>query len=142
NRMKVTASIHEWSIPYSTIWLYYLVECGPCMYDLIPYSLLFVSLFFEVFLLVSFLEQRLRRHVPIPAAFPAELPKVAIIAPCFNEAETVGDTLRSLLSLEYPADKLEVLVVDDGSTDDTYDIAREFARDPRVRVFRKSNGGK
>lgn len=45
------------------------------------------------------------------------LPGIAVIVPAYNEAETIEENLRSLLSLEYP--DAEVVVVNDGSTDDT-----------------------
>jgi|SRR3989344_901732 len=109
----------------------------------ITYTLLFISLYFEVFLLVSFLEKRKRRET-IGGKNPddAALPSVAIVVPCFNEEKSVAGTLRSLLALRYPKEKLEVIVVDDGSRDATYSVAREFENDERVRIFRKENGGK
>ncbi len=107
--------------------------------ELVTYTLLFVSLYFEVFLLVTFLEKiAYRKHSA--ASTPQTYPSVAIVVPCFNEERGLGATLHSLLALHYPAGKLEVIVVDDGSTDKTFAIASEFA--PQVRVFRKENGGK
>jgi len=106
----------------------------------VTYSLLFVSLYFEVFLLVSFLRRRLS---PLPArAVAGALPTVAIIVPCFNEERGIAQTLQSLVALEYPREKLQILVVDDGSTDGTLVLARGFEYDSRVRVFHKENGGK
>lgn len=108
----------------------------------VTYSLLFVSLYFEVFLLVSFLR---RRFSPFPVPAPATkqaLPTVAIIVPCFNEERGIVQTLQSLLALDYPREKLQILVVDDGSTDSTLSLARGFEKDRRVRVFHKENGGK
>lgn len=109
--------------------------------------LLFFALYFEVFLLVAFLERRTYPRdgeggdaSPLPAL--AHTPHVAIVIPCWNEAKTLGRTVESLLALAYPKDKLEVIVVDDGSTDDTYRKACAYAHDPRVRVFTKENGGK
>lgn len=110
--------------------------------EIATYSLLFLSLYFETFLLVTFLDRR--KNAP-PRVLPEEhddLPRVAIIVPCFNEESTVAGTLLSLLNLQYPQEKLEIIVVDDGSTDGTLNIAREFLHDPRVRVFAKENGGK
>ncbi len=105
------------------------------------YSFLFISLFFEVFLLLSFLERRNKRHV---AAIRSEdeLPTVAIVVPCYNESSGVSDTMRSLLALDYPAAKLQILAVDDGSTDNTLAILQNFASDPRVHILTKENGGK
>lgn len=70
-------------------------------------------------------------------------PRVTVIVPCFNEGAVVQASIRSLLELDYP--NYEVLVVDDGSTDDTFAKAsvlagRHGAVD--VRVVTKPNGGK
>ena len=107
---------------------------------IVMYIFLFISLYFEVFMLVSFLN---RRHVA--AGHPedgAHTPSIAIIVPCWNEVKTLAVTMHSLLALEYPHDKLEILVVDDGSTDNTLEVARTFEYDSRVRVLQKQNGGK
>ncbi|MBV9159246.1 MAG: glycosyltransferase family 2 protein [Candidatus Kaiserbacteria bacterium] len=102
---------------------------------------LFVSLYFEVFLLLAFLQ---RRFFQIDTAGKSltELPSVAIVVPCYNEEKTLAASLRSLLSLDYPKDKLKILVVDDGSRDATLSIAEKFVSDPRVEIFYKENGGK
>ncbi len=70
-------------------------------------------------------------------------PRVAILVPAYNESSTIEAALRSLLQVEYPA--LEIIVVDDGSKDDTYTKARTFAGEyanGELRVYRKPNGGK
>lgn len=105
------------------------------------YALLFLSLYFEVFLLVSFIES-LRGKKAGKSRAIAHFPSVAIIVPCFNEARTIASTMHSLLALDYPRKKMEIIVVDDGSTDNTLTIARTYEHDPRVRVFHKENGGK
>src|SRR3990167_7027449 len=92
----------------------------------VVFTLLFFSLFFEVFLLVSFLERRFTR-IKLASLDASKLPRVAIIVPCFNEEGALAASLRSLLGLDYPADKLSVIVVDDGSTDSTMSIAGSFA---------------
>ncbi|MDA3937259.1 MAG: glycosyltransferase [Actinomycetota bacterium] len=50
-----------------------------------------------------------------------ELPTVTIIVPAHNEAEVIDRCLNSVKAQEYPHDKLEIIVIDDGSTDDTAD---------------------
>ena len=61
-----------------------------------------------------------REYEPVYQPFGSQfLPGVAVIAPAYNEAETIVDNVRSLLAVKY-ADK-EVIVVNDGSTDDTFD---------------------
>jgi len=53
-------------------------------------------------------------------------PKVSIVIPARNEEKTLGDVLSSVFSQDYPRDKLEVIVVDDCSTDSTPEIATRF----------------
>ena len=68
-------------------------------------------------------------------------PFVSVVVPAFNEEKVVCQTISSLLSSDY--EKLEIIVVDDGSSDDTYRVATEaFPDDPRVKILTKENGGK
>ncbi len=70
-------------------------------------------------------------------------PRVTIIVPVYNEATVIVAALRSLLALRYPA--FDILVVDDGSTDETFEWAASFEGQfggTTVRVVRKTNGGK
>jgi glycosyltransferase involved in cell wall biosynthesis len=64
---------------------------------------------------------------------------VTIIVPAFNVSRTLSDTLTALFAQTY--DHFEIVVVDDGSTDDTLAIARSFAMDPRLRIVRQLNRG-
>ncbi|MEM4588329.1 MAG: glycosyltransferase [Nanopusillaceae archaeon] len=68
-------------------------------------------------------------------------PKVSIIVPAYNEEKNIEETINSLLNLDYDKDKLEIIVVDDGSKDKTYEIARKY-EGKNVKVLRKENGGK
>jgi CDP-glycerol glycerophosphotransferase len=62
------------------------------------------------------------------------------VVPAYNVEAYIGECLDSLLDSSLRS--LEVIVVDDGSTDATHDIARKYAaRDPRVRVFQQTNSG-
>lgn len=67
-------------------------------------------------------------------------PQVSVIIPAFNEDQVIGSTIRSILASHYQ--NLIIYVVDDGSTDDTLGVARRFARNPRVKILTKLNGGK
>lgn len=71
-----------------------------------------------------------------------KIPFVSVIIPAFNEERGIAGTLESALKLDYPKDKLEIIVVDDGSKDDTYKIASKF-KSKRVKVYRfEKNQGK
>src|ERR1051325_5578804 len=105
------------------------------------YAALFLALFFEVFLLISFLEKRPASRT---AALPKRYPSTTIIVPCWNEERTIGGTLDSLLALDYPQDKLTIMVVDDGSKDNTGAVAAQYAQmhPGRIEYHYKENGGK
>lgn len=66
----------------------------------------------------------------------ADLPPfVSIVVPCRNEADYIGACIGSILELDYPRHRLEVLVVDGMSTDRTPQVVEELGRaDPRVRL--------
>lgn len=105
------------------------------------YALLFISLYFEVFLLVTFLEKRAGRPALSPVKHSGTLPRVCLVVPCFNEEKTLAHTMQSIFALHYPRELLDMIIVDDGSTDGTLAVARAFeARG--VQVFHKENGGK
>jgi cellulose synthase/poly-beta-1,6-N-acetylglucosamine synthase-like glycosyltransferase/peptidoglycan/xylan/chitin deacetylase (PgdA/CDA1 family) len=66
-------------------------------------------------------------------------PSVAVIVPAYNEAVGIERTVRSLIGTDYP--HLEVIVVDDGSTDGTGELVEALGL-PDVRLIRRANGGK
>ncbi len=65
-----------------------------------------------------------------------EAPLVSIVVPCFNQAHFLGEAIDSALAQTYPA--VEVVVVDDGSSDNSYEVA---GRRPEVRRLRQPNRG-
>jgi cellulose synthase/poly-beta-1,6-N-acetylglucosamine synthase-like glycosyltransferase len=105
--------------------------------------LLFLTLYFEVFLLTTYFESREQfvRSSALPR-MPGKHPSVTIVVPAWNEASTLAGTIDSLLALDYPKHKLHIFIVDDGSTDNTLAVAQQFLTSPQVKVFHKENGGK
>jgi cellulose synthase/poly-beta-1,6-N-acetylglucosamine synthase-like glycosyltransferase len=79
--------------------------------------------------LLAWLRGRAVKSVP-------QTPSISILVAAHNEAEHIGDTLRNKLAQDYPDDKLEIIVVSDGSEDGT-DAAVEALADPRVRLMRQ-----
>ncbi len=67
----------------------------------------------------------------------ARLPTISVVVPCYNGARWLGRAIGSALNQNYPA--LEVIVVDDGSTDDSVAVAGAFV--PQVRVERRPHAG-
>ena len=114
---------------------------------MLPIAIAFVLTFLVVLIVryvllvwlgyLQHIENRARDDVPTP------LPPVTIIVPVYNEAAVIEPALRSLLELRYPA--FHVIVVDDGSSDNTFERASGFAGhygNATVQVIRKNNGGK
>jgi len=69
-------------------------------------------------------------------------PSVAVVVPAYNEEKVVLQTVRSLLACQHPK-VFEIIVVDDGSSDNTYQVLQEeFADERLVTIVTKPNGGK
>ncbi len=105
-------------------------------YQLI-YAVSFVGIFLAIFFIITLLENMGKMKNPKPK----KLHLVSVIIPAYNEQENIEKTIKSVQDLNYPL--LEILVIDDGSKDDTLKISKKVASgDPRVKVFTKPNGGK
>ncbi len=108
-------------------------------------SLIFLLVYFQVFLLLTLFEHKEGHTEPKLGEGSATFrrrPSVNILVPVFNEQNTVEKTVLSLLDLNYPADKLKIMIVDDGSTDNTWELIQKFASHPQVILHQKENGGK
>lgn len=65
-------------------------------------------------------------------------PAVSFIISAFNEEQVIGEKLENTLALDYPADKLEIIVISDASDDRTDEIVRAWSeKDPRIRLVRQ-----
>jgi glycosyltransferase involved in cell wall biosynthesis len=90
------------------------------------------------FPLIVLLRSRFR---PRPHTTADITPTVSVIIAAHDEAASIGPRVDNLLALDYPADRLEVVIASDGSTDATVDEVRRRA-DPRVRVLDLPRTGK
>jgi peptidoglycan-N-acetylglucosamine deacetylase len=87
---------------------------------------------------VALLARRKAKHEVFDPAFR---PTVSVLIAAYNERPVIARTIRSVLANDYP--DLEVIVVDDGSTDGTgEEVAREFGGESRVHLIRQANAGK
>lgn len=75
------------------------------------------------------------RRRAAPAMTDDRLPSVTVLVTAYNEAGRIGQRIENLLALDYPRDRLEILVGSDGSTDDTAQMARSWASRGRVVVY-------
>jgi hypothetical protein len=68
-----------------------------------------------------------------------KIPRVSVLIDTYNHEHFIEEAIVSVLEQDFPCGEMEILVVDDGSTDRTPEIVRKF--EPRVRLLRKANGG-
>ncbi len=95
-------------------------------------------IFIGALALAQWLRSRRRQHSHAGKGYS---PSVSIIVPAYNEALVIKNTINSLLASDY--ENYEIIVVDDGSVDDTSDLVREnFSNNERVRLFAAAAGGK
>jgi len=82
-----------------------------------------------------------RRQIDNLELSKSDSPRVSVIIPAYNEERVIVRSVRRILGSTYPS--LEVIVVDDGSKDRTFDmLTGNFASDPRVTLLRIANSGK
>jgi len=108
------------------------MDFGIILMYIVSYFGLFTSLFF----LLTYFENRKKLSNPRLKRFPT----ITIAVPAYNEEKTISKTLNSLLNLNYPKDKIKLVVIDDGSTDNTYKISKEFAKQGVITYTKKNTG--
>lgn len=100
--------------------------------------------FFGIYFLLMFIILYKRNknemfHYPLPKKYPT----ISIIIPAYNEEKSISGTLQAVLDMEYPSEKKEVIVVNDGSKDKTSEIVKSFMkRYKNLRIIDKKNSGK
>ena len=110
------------------------------------YIFSFITLYIEIFFLVTFLEffdeLNIKNRESDIYLKDEDCPGVTITVPAYNEGENIRKTVNSLLASNYPKDKLFLILVDDGSKDNTFEIMNEYKNNPQIKIFTKPNGGK
>ena len=70
------------------------------------------------------------------------LPLVSVVIPTYNYAQYIGEAVDSILNQKYPRQLIEIIVVDDGSTDDTKTVLNQLIDDGTVKYYYQQNNGK
>jgi poly-beta-1,6-N-acetyl-D-glucosamine synthase len=102
-----------------------------------------VSLYFSIFLLLVFLDKNHLFKKETSSTKLNKFPLVSILVPVYNEEKTVLGTLKSIHSLDYPKEQLEVIIINDGSSDGTEDIVKKYIKDKSyMNLMSHQNMGK
>jgi len=100
--------------------------------DLAVWVMYFVSIYFAVFWMTVILDNNIK-DVPAKKS-KKSLPKVSVTIPMFNEENSVVGTIESVLGLDYPSKKLQIILVNDCSTDNTHKVVQNFLKENKSRV--------
>ena len=100
----------------------------------LTYFISYFSLFTSLYLLFIFIENKQN----FTSLKTKRLPKVSILVPVYNGAKYVKECLNSLSELDYPKEKLEIIVLDDGSTDNSLKEAKKF----KFKFYKRPHSGK
>lgn len=101
------------------------------------YVVWFVLMFFFILSMVTFFTNRTEFHKQRKKN-PEFKPRVSIVIPAYNEEKSIADTIESTLSINYPKDKLDVIVVNDGSKDGTGEICKKYASEGKI-IYLENN---
>ena len=83
-----------------------------------------------------------KRSVSAEFYLPEDLPSITVICPAFNEEKHIEAKIKSFLALDYPADKIKMIVISDDSTDGTNEIVRHYTDRNVELVIQTPRGGK
>lgn len=125
---------------YEQIHLERLSTTGGTAFVVFSILLLSLKVCFLLYILYLFL-----RYRPVKSVSDEELPTCTVIVPAYNEGELVWSTLKSLAESDYPAEKLQLISIDDGSKDDTwnYMLKAKALLGDRVSIYQQpKNMGK
>ncbi len=102
-----------------------------------------LSLYFSVFFLLVYIDKRTEFKQEQSTTILSQTPIVSIIVPALNEEKTILKTLQSINNIDYPKEKLDVIVINDGSTDQTKEVVTAFIHNkPHFRLISHANMGK
>jgi len=105
--------------------------------------ILWIVSFFTLWIVIVWLQVLYLKH-PVNQK-KRELPAITIGIPSYNEAKTIAKTINSIVQSDYPKDKIEIIVVNDGSKDNTVSVVNGLIKkysDFDIKLFSKKNGGK
>lgn len=111
-------------------------------YTIFVYFVWLMAIYFNVTLLVILFSKKDELFESPEELKESELPKVSIIVPAYNEEEGIADCIESLRNIDYPQHLLEIIVINDGSTDNTSKIVNKLKGGNVRFIDNKDNKGK
>lgn len=113
----------------------------PIYVKVVLWTAYLISLYFAIFWFMVLMD----KETKIKTRRLKKFPFVSVVIPAYNEERNIITTLTSLTKLTYPKNKLEIIVVNDGSTDNTKNLVNEFIAENKaldIKIINKKNDGK
>ena len=105
------------------------------IFDILYYILIYFTLFVSIFWFIIFFEKKDKIHENPKT--PKNLPEITILIPAYNEEKNLPSAINSVLNQNYPKEKIKIIIIDDASTDKTYEVAKKFANKYKnIKVLR------
>ncbi len=106
--------------------------------------IILILMFIAIYMISFFLILLFKNHSRLfDYPKPTKNYSVSIIIPAFNEEKSIGETIEHVIGINYPKKFFEVIVINDGSTDNTLKILREYSKKyPQLKIIDKKNTGK
>ena len=103
-----------------------------------------VLFFFGIFFIMIFIILHYRNlKILFDSPKLKKYPSVSILVPAYNEEGNLEDSVEHLIELEYPKEKLEIIIINDGSKDNTAKIAEKLSKKyKQIILLNKKNSGK
>ncbi len=104
----------------------------------------FVYIFMALYMLSLFVLLYIQNRKGLYFYPKGEVEPVSIVMPCYNEASHIGKAIEALLELNWPKDKIEIIVVDDKSSDNSVDVINKYVEkydNVRLIINEKNSGG-
>jgi cellulose synthase/poly-beta-1,6-N-acetylglucosamine synthase-like glycosyltransferase len=105
-----------------------------------PFVLFLIYSFTQAWRDLGYLASTRNRRIPTPS--PSELPAISIIVPAYNEEKVLPGKIENLRNLDFPRDRLQVIFVSDGSTDNTEQILQGVKDENFECILLKQRQGK
>ncbi|MCK4730264.1 MAG: glycosyltransferase family 2 protein [Candidatus Aenigmarchaeota archaeon] len=108
------------------------------IFDIVQLFCYFIMVYCSILWFVVFIKNHYKFFVDKPIK---NYPSVTFLIPAYNEKKFLSKCLNSVLNLDYPKNKLKIICINDGSTDETSEICKNI-KNRRVLVINKKNTGK
>ncbi len=116
------------------------MDTGQWIWNIITYIGTFILLYANVFLIYSMLKYR--KEIEIKYLDTKWRPLISIIIPTYNEpVKNLENTLKYIINNNYPKEKLEIIIVDDGSKNNSCEIVYKKYKKYNIKLYKKPNGG-